>query len=225
MDKSRTEILLSKEGLNKLASSHVTIVGTGGVGGYAAVMLARAGVENFRLIDFDKVSTSNINRQIVAYQSTLGKYKVDVLEKMFKEINSDIKVECFKERLTEENISTLIGQTDIVIDAIDSVNDKVALIVYCKENNIEIISAMGAGNRWEKPQFALTDIYKTSDDGLAKAVRKNLKEMGIKKHDVIVSLSKTVNKGGVIGSISYYPAMMGCYIASVVIEKIIKEEL
>ncbi len=225
MDNSRTEILLSKEGLERLASKHITIVGVGGVGGSVAIALARAGVKKFTLIDFDKVSPSNVNRQVVAFQSTIGQFKVDVLEKIFADIDSEIIVQCKKERLTKQNISSLIGNTDIVIDAIDSVSDKVELICYCKQNNINIISAMGAGNRWENPTFKLCDIFETSDDALAKVVRKSLREKGIKSHEVVISSEKSSIKSKIIGSISYYPAMMGMYIAYQVIRKIVKEEI
>ena len=225
MDNSRTEILIGEENLKKIMSKHMTIVGTGGVGGYVAVMLARAGIENFTLIDFDDVSSSNINRQIVAYKGTIGQKKVDVLKRMIEEMNEKATVRIFAERLTKENISRLIGQTDIVVDAIDSVKDKIDLIAYCKENNINIISAMGAGNRYDIPQFKLTDIYSTCDDGLAKAVRKGLRERGVKSLEVVTSSSKAKKIDGVIGSISFYPAMSGCFIASVVINKIIEDKI
>lgn len=225
MDKSRTEILIGKDGTGKLAQKHVTVVGTGGVGGYVTIMLARAGIEKFTLIDFDDVSPSNINRQIVAYNSTIGRKKVEVLKEMLLDINESITVETKAERLTKENISSLIGQTDIVIDAIDSVKDKIELIAYCKNTGIYIISAMGAGNRFDYPSFKLIDIFSTSDDGLAKAVRKGLREKGVKSLDVVISLSKGAKVDGIIGSISYYPAAMGCYITSVVLNKIIKEEI
>ncbi len=226
MDNSRTEILIGEENLLKLKAKHVTIVGTGGVGGYATVMLARAGIEKFTIIDFDEVSSSNVNRQIVAYSSTIGQKKVDVLQKMLKDINHDIEVKIFPLRLTSENINDLIGQTDIVIDAIDSVKDKIELIAYCKKNNINIISAMGAGNRFDIPNFKLIDIFSTSNDGLAKVVRKGLRERNIKSLEVVISSSKGEKiDGGVIGSISYYPAMSGCFIASVVINKIIEGKI
>lgn len=225
MDKSRTELLIGENGIEKLASKHVTIVGVGGVGGYAGIMLARAGIEKFTLIDFDKISSSNVNRQIIAYNDNVGCYKVDEMKDMFLRINDKIEVKTFAQRLTKENISSLIGKTDIVIDAIDSTVDKIELIAYCKQNDINIISAMGAGNRYDLPQFKLTDIFKTSDDGLAKVVRKGLRERGITSLEVVTSLSKAVRKGGTIGSISYYPAMLGSYISAVVVNKIIKGEL
>ena len=225
MDNSRTEALIGKDAIKKLASKHVTIVGTGGVGGYTTIMLARAGVEKFKLIDFDDVSPSNVNRQIVAFQSTIGRKKVYVLKEMLLGINPNMVVEVCPTRLTNENLESLIGETDVIIDAIDSVKDKIALIVYSKKNNINIISAMGAGNRYDMPSFKLVDIFSTSDDGLAKVVRKGLREAGIKDLDVVISSSKANKVEGVIGSISYYPAMSGCFLASVVVNKIINGEI
>ena len=225
MDNSRTEILIGKENLEKIKNVHVTIVGCGGVGGYCAVFLARAGVEKFTLIDFDKVSPSNLNRQVIAYESTIGRVKVEVLKDMILAINSEVKVNGIDARATEENLASLIKDTDIVIDAIDSVKDKIALILYCKKHNIYIISAMGAGNRYDEPNFYLTDIYKTHDDGLAKVIRKKLRENNVNSLDVVTCNSKPQKVDGVIGSISYYPASSGATIASVVINKIIKEEI
>ena len=225
MDNSRTEILIGKENLEKIKNAHVTIVGCGGVGGYCAVFLARAGVEKFTLIDFDKVSPSNLNRQVIAYENTIGRVKVEVLKDMLLAINSEVKVNGIDARATEDNLASLIKDTDIVIDAIDSVKDKIALILYCKKHNIYIISAMGAGNRYDEPNFYLTDIYKTHDDGLAKAIRKKLRENNVNSLDVVTCNSKPQKVDGVIGSISYYPASSGATIASVVINKIIKEEI
>lgn len=225
MDKSRTENLIGQDRLQNLSSKHITIVGTGGVGGYAAVMLARAGIEKLTLIDFDIVSPSNVNRQIIAFESTIGKIKVDVLKDMILDINKNAKICAINDKVTSENISNLIGQTDYVVDAIDSVQDKVALIKHCKENNIKIISAMGAGNRYSVPHFELVDIFKTHDDGLAKVMRKKLREIKVDSLDVVTCNSpvqKTTEKGQV-GSISYFPAMCGCVIAAEIINKIIKE--
>ena len=120
MDKSRTELLIGAEGLTKLASKHITVVGVGGVGGYTAVMLARAGIENMTIIDFDKVSSSNINRQIVAYQSTIGKLKVDVLREMLLDINPNINLKVVAEKISKDNVANFIQNTDLVVDAIES---------------------------------------------------------------------------------------------------------
>ena len=221
MDNSRTELLLGKENIEKISKSHVTIVGTGGVGGYVALFLARAGISKFTIIDFDKITPSNINRQAVAFTDTIGLDKVKVLKDMILKINPDAQIDAVNERLCEENVTNLVKNDTFVVDAIDSVKDKVALICYCKKNNINIISAMGAGNRFDSPSFTVVDIEKTHDDGLAKAIRKRLRELGIKGLDVAISYSKPQKFDKIIGSISYYPPACACVIASYVINKII----
>lgn len=221
MDNSRTELLLGKENIEKISKSHVTIVGTGGVGGYVALFLARAGISKFTIIDFDKITPSNINRQAVAFTDTISLDKVKVLKDMMLKINPDAQVDAVDERLCEENVVKLVKNNTFVVDAIDSVKDKVALISYCKKNNINIISAMGAGNRFDSPSFTVVDIEKTHDDGLAKAIRKRLRELGIKGLDVAISYSKPQKFDKIIGSISYYPPACACVIASYVINKII----
>ena len=221
MDNSRTELLLGKENIEKISKSHVTIVGTGGVGGYVALFLARAGISKFTIIDFDKITPSNINRQAVAFTDTISLDKVKVLKDMILKINPDAQVDAVDERLCEENVVKLVKNNTFVVDAIDSVKDKVALICYCKKNNINIISAMGAGNRFDSPSFTVVDIEKTHDDGLAKAIRKRLRELGIKGLDVAISYSKPQKFDKIIGSISYYPPACACVIASYVINKII----
>lgn len=221
MDNSRTELLLGKENIEKISKSHVTIVGTGGVGGYVALFLARAGISKFTIIDFDKITPSNINRQAVAFTDTIGLDKVKVLKDMILKINPDAQIDAVNERLCEENVTNLVKNDTFVVDAIDSVKDKVALICYCKKNNINIISAMGAGNRFDSPIFTVVDIEKTHNDGLAKAIRKRLRELGIKGLDVAISYSKPQKFDKIIGSISYYPPACACVIASYVINKII----
>ncbi len=224
LDCSRTELLIGEAGVESLKNKSVTVVGVGGVGGYTAYMLARAGVGKLKLVDFDTVSPSNLNRQIVANVDTIGKSKVEVLKEMLLKINPALDCEIVKERLTGENVHEIISQCDMCVDAIDSVKDKVDLIVHCKRGNIKIISAMGAGNRYGVPRFYLTDIYKTHDDGLAKAVRKKLREAGISKLSVVTSEEKGQASGGTVGSISYYPAMCGITIAAIVINKFLEEK-
>ncbi len=225
MDKSRTQALIGENNVEKIASKRVTIVGVGGVGGYVATLLARAGVEKMRIIDFDTVSPSNFNRQVVAVKGNEGRLKVEALKDILLSINEDIEVDSVPQKLDKDNVSSLLENSDIVVDAIDIVKDKVALIIYCKKHNINVISAMGAGNRYDQPNFYLTDIYKTHDDGLAKVIRKALREEGVKNLDVVTCDSKPEKVEGVIGSISYYPAVCGAVIASAVVNKIIKEEI
>lgn len=219
---SRTEILIGEEGVRTLQDKKVILVGIGGVGGYVATMLVRAGIREITIIDFDKVDKSNINRQVVANSNTIGRSKVEVLAEMLKEINPDLKLTAINQRVNDGNIPLLIEDCDMCIDAIDSVGDKVALIVHCKKNNIPIISAMGAGNRVDVPRFYLTDIYKTHDDGLAKVMRKQLRNAGVESLEVVTTDSRPLDtKSDKIGSISYYPAMCGITIAAVVINKFI----
>jgi len=221
----RTKILIGQNGVEKLEKSKVAVIGIGGVGGYTCQMLARAGVGNITLIDFDKVDETNINRQIVATTKTVGKLKTEVMRDIIFEINPKCKVNALCERFSLQNAERLLSQNfDYVIDAIDSVPDKVELICFCKEKNINIISAMGAGNRIGIPTFKVVDIYKTFNDGLAKIMRKKLRERHIKTLDVVTSeeIAMKNEKNTEIGSISYYPAMCGCVLGAFVINKLLK---
>ena len=217
----RTELLIGKDNLEKLKNAYVTVIGLGGVGGITAVMLARCGIGRLRLVDFDKVDETNINRQVVANTKTVGKNKTDVLEEMILDINPSCQVEKFSTRLTKENIYNLISNDTFVVDAIDSVKDKVDLCDYCYKNEIPIISAMGAGNRYDLPNFKVLDIYKTSNDGLAKIMRKQLKEHGVKKLNV-VACESVAEKKVPVGSIAYYPTMCGCVICAYIVNELIK---
>lgn len=217
----RTELLIGKDNLEKLKNAYVTVIGLGGVGGITAVMLARCGIGRLRLVDFDKVDETNINRQVVANTKTVGKNKTDVLYDMILDINPNCQVEKFSTRLTKENIYNLISNDTFVVDAIDSVKDKVDLCDYCYKNEIPIISAMGAGNRYDLPNFKVLDIYKTSNDGLAKIMRKQLKERGVKKLNV-VACESVAEKKVPVGSIAYYPTMCGCVICAYIVNELIK---
>lgn len=217
----RTELLIGKDNLEKLKNAYVTVIGLGGVGGITAVMLARCGIGRLRLVDFDKVDETNINRQVVANTKTVGKNKTDVLEEMILDINPSCQVEKFSTRLTKENIYNLISNDTFVVDAIDSVKDKVDLCDYCYKNEIPIISAMGAGNRYDLPNFKVLDIYKTSNDGLAKLMRKLLRERGVKKLNV-VACESVAEKKVPVGSIAYYPTMCGCVICAYIVNELIK---
>ncbi len=220
MDLSREELLIGHDGVETLKSKSVTIVGVGGVGGYVAELLVRAGIGRIKLVDFDNVSPSNINRQVVAFVDTIGKSKVEVLKEILLKINRNLICEIVDERLTAENVEKIITPCHMCIDAIDSVADKVALITFCKTHNINIISAMGAGNRTSIPRFILTDIFKTHDDGLAKVIRKKLREAGVESLSVVTCEEKAILTGErTVGSISYYPAMCGITLAAVVINK------
>ena len=220
---SRTEILIGKDNLDKLSASHVAVFGVGGVGGYVAEMLVRAGIGNITIIDFDKVDITNINRQIIALNSTIGKYKVEVLKDRLLDINPSLNIISINDKYTSDNRDKFFNaKYDYVVDAIDMVVSKVDLIKYCHENNVNIVSAMGAGNRYNVPEFKVTDIFKTYNDGLAKIMRKKLKENHISHHTVVFTDNIATPSGETIGSISYYPAMCGCVLSGFVINELIK---
>lgn len=226
MWKDRTKALVGEDGLEKLSKSHVCVIGLGGVGGYVCSMLVRAGVENLTIVDFDKVDETNINRQLVANTDTVGKFKTDVLREMLLKINPNCKIEAFNERFNINMAERLFkSKFDYVVDAIDSVDDKLDLITFCKSHNINIISAMGAGNRKNIPHFEVMDIYKTFNDGLAKVMRKKLREKNIASLDVVTSTEKAEKiEENFVGSISYYPAMCGCVLSAYVLNKLLEKE-
>lgn len=224
--KKRTELLVGEKGLNKLDNSSVCVFGIGGVGGYVCEMLVRAGIENITLVDFDKVDETNINRQIIATTLTIGKNKCDVMQERLKSINQNVVVDAKNVLFSEETINFCFDKHyDFVVDAIDMVKNKTLLISYCINNNIPIISAMGAGNRIGIPKFEIGDIFKTYNDGLAKVMRKNLKSLGINKHicAYTTELASSNKNTTEIGSISYYPAMCGCVISAYVVNELLKK--
>ena len=223
MWRDRTKVLIGESGVNKLKNSHVCIVGIGGVGGYVCTILARAGVGKMTLVDFDCVDVTNINRQVVAFSDTVGKLKTEVMRDLISKINPSCEVNIFSLRFDANLAEVLFREKfNYVIDAIDSVNDKVELIDYCKKHDINIISAMGAGNRKNIPQFHVLDIYKTSNDGLARVMRQRLRKRQVDSLDVVTSVDKAEKTAeNVVGSISYYPAMCGCVLGAFVINKLI----
>lgn len=229
---SRSEQLFGKEAIELLSKSHIAIFGVGGVGGYVAETLARTGVGHFTLIDNDKVSLSNINRQIIATMDTLGKDKVDVMKDRILSINPDAIVEvkkCFF--LPELKNEFDFAQYDYVVDAIDTVKAKIALVELSDAANTPIISSMGAGNKVNPMGFVITDINKTDTDPLAKVIRYELKKRGIKKLKVVYSKEKPLTplnaeiENGKIppGSNAFVPPAVGLLIASEVIRDLINE--
>ncbi|MCL2177505.1 MAG: ThiF family adenylyltransferase [Firmicutes bacterium] len=227
----RTRILIKDEGIKKLQNSHVLLAGLGGVGGICAHMLARASVGQLTIIDFDKVDITNINRQIVAYHSTIGLHKTEVLKKQLLDINPDIKLKLITERLTEQNIEAILkdAKPHYVIDAIDDVPAKVALIktanLLAEKTllGLQIISSMGAGKRVKNPNFQVTDIYKTKNDPLAKIVRSKLRQAGVKKLKVVASEQPALEQETPkpVGSISYAPNLAGALLAAEVINDLL----
>jgi tRNA A37 threonylcarbamoyladenosine dehydratase len=185
---SRTELLFGKDSMEKLANSRVAVFGIGGVGGYTVEALVRSGVGAVDLIDDDRICLTNINRQIFATRKTVGKYKIDVAEERILEINPDVKVVKHQTFYTPETADQFdFTQYDYVVDAIDTVTGKIALVENSNATCTPIISSMGAGNKLDPTAFEVTDIYKTSVCPLAKVMRRELKKRGIKKLKVVYS--------------------------------------
>lgn len=178
---SRTARLLGDEAVDRLGAAHVTVVGVGGVGGYAAEILVRSGIGRITVIDADCVAESNINRQLIATAQDVGKPKVDLFAERFRAINPGIEVNAVREFVTPENVAGLIpADTDFVIDAIDTVAPKVALLIHCLQSGTDVVSSMGAGGRTDPTRVRYLDISETRDDGLARAVRQRLRKAGVR---------------------------------------------
>lgn len=190
---SRTELLLGDEAMKKLENSRVAVFGVGGVGGYTVEALARSGVGTIDIIDDDKVCLTNINRQIIALTSTIGKYKVDVAEERIKDINPKITVNKYKMFFTPETSGEFdFSQYDYVVDAIDTVTGKIELVMKANETKTPIICSMGAGNKLDPTAFEVADIYKTSVCPLARVMRTELRKRGVKKLKVVYSKEKPI---------------------------------
>ena len=220
---SRITRLIGQDGLEKLVGKSVLIVGIGGVGGYVAEMLARCGIGRVGIMDFDVVDISNINRQIIALNSNIGECKTDVMKARILDINPDCEVVAINSRFNADSAAVLDGGWDYVVDAIDSFEEKVALICLAKEKGLNIVSAMGAGNRIKPCTFEITDIYKTSYDALAKKLRKTLREKGITKLDVCYTKEPTLSVSQGVGSISYVVAECGIKTAGFVIDRLLSQ--
>ncbi len=220
----RTLSLIGSENLEKIKNSNIIVFGVGGVGGYVCEMLVRAGIHNLTIVDYDIVEKSNINRQIIALKSTIGQYKVDVMKKRLLDINPNANIVAINNKYTPENGDEFFNKHyDYVVDAIDMLKSKIHLINQAQEKGLKIVSAMGAGNRYQIPNFLVEDIYKTHNDGLAKVLRKQLKNVGVEHLDVVYTPQDAFNCGDKVGSISYFPAMCGCAISAFVINKIIEQ--
>ena len=220
--KDRTEKLIGKIALEKLEKAKVIIYGIGGVGGYVVEALARAGVGNLCLVDPDKISISNINRQIHSNLKTVGKSKIEVMRKRILEINPKANVEIFNPKELDFEEQDLIDNTySYVVDAVDTVKTKLKVIEKAKKEGGKIISAMGAGNKLDC-NFIVSDIEKTEVCPLAKVIRKELKKKNIKDVKVVYSKEEPIIKERIPASISYVPGVMGLMIAGEVIKDIIK---
>lgn len=227
----RAELLIKKEGIEKLNQSHILVVGLGGVGSFAVEFLTRAGIGKMTIVDGDTVDKTNINRQLPALHSTIGQYKTDILEKRIKDINPDIELQKITEFLTPEKMEQLIDSQkfDYIVDCIDSVTPKISLIIKAKRKKVKIISAMGAGGKTDPSKVLVRDISKTNNCFLAKQIRKRLKKEGINKGFKCVfsselqkecSLKMTDGKNykrSFYGTISFMPALFGLHAAAEVI--------
>lgn len=228
---TRTALLLGTEGMRRLAASHVLVVGLGGVGAYAAEEIARAGVGRMTLVDADVVSLSNLNRQLPALHSTLGKPKAEVMAARLRDINPDLEVEVRNCFVRDEETEALLDAAhyDFVVDAIDTLSPKTFLIYHALQRHLPIISSMGAGAKMDPSRIRIADISKTTDCALARAVRKRLRGMGISKGLPVVFSTEPANPQAILevedeackrtttGTVSYMPALFGCYLASYVI--------
>ena len=223
---SRLEKLIEENDLNILNDLSVLILGVGGVGGYDAESLARSGVGNLILVDFDTIDESNINRQIIALDSTIGLKKVDVLENRLKEINSDINIVKVDKFIDSENFTSLFDyKIDFFVDACDTVTTKKCVIKYCLDNNIEFITCMGTGNRFDPSKLDIVDIRKTNNDPLARIIRKFIKDLKTNKKVLVCTSSELPVKTGdrTPGSTAFVPSSAGLLIGSYIVRKFIKK--
>ena len=244
---SRTELLIGKEGIEKLKNSKVAIFGIGGVGSFVVEGLVRAGVENFVLIDDDKICLTNLNRQIIATRKTIGKYKADVAKERILEINPNANVEVYKEFYMPDSKTNIINkELSYVVDCVDTVTAKIEIIMQAKKENIPVISSMGTGNKLDPTKFEITDIYKTNICPLAKVMRKELRKRNIESLKVIYSEEEPIKpddtsisscktncicppgtkrkctiRNQVPGSISFVPSVAGLMIAGEIVKDII----
>lgn len=234
---SRTQLLLGEEGVKKLASSHVLVVGLGGVGAYAAEQLARAGIGKMTIVDCDTVNITNKNRQLLALDSTVSRPKVEVMAERIRDINPDVEVVALNQYLKDQSIIDLMEQPfDYIVDAIDTLAPKVFLLYYAVQNKQNIVSCMGSGGKLDPSMIQVADIAKSHNCRLAFYVRKRLHRLGIREGitvvfspekvaDSAVSIEEqTENKIATVGTISYMPAMFGCYCASHVIREILARD-
>lgn len=231
---SRTELLIGEDGLEKLRQATVMVLGVGGVGSHCIEALARSGVGKLILVDNDKVSETNINRQSIAYQSTIGEYKTKLMKDRIWDINPVADVVIYETFILPENLSEIFEkEVDYIVDAIDTVTAKLAVVQYAKAHHIPIISCMGTGNKLHPEMFEIADISKTSVCPLCKVMRKELKDRGILHLKVLYSKEKPIDVSGkdtgedkgrrrsLPGSISFVPPVAGLLIAGEVIRDIV----
>ena len=232
----RTDLLVGTDSLNRLQAMHVLVVGLGGVGAYAAECLCRAGVGEMTIVDADCVEETNLNRQLLALTTTIGRPKTDVMAERLLQINPELKLHCLHEFLRDERTVELLQQAryDYVVDAIDSVSPKVFLIYHALQLGLRVVSAMGAGGKMDPTQVRVAPIEKTYQCRLAHTIRKRLHKMGVRsgftavfspepvrEGSVCIDADPEINKLSTVGTISYMPAVFGCTCASVVIREVV----
>lgn len=232
---SRTELMFGVEPMQQLHQAHVMVVGLGGVGAYAVEMLCRAGVGEFTLVDGDKVNDSNRNRQLVALTSTVGKLKTDVLAARLRDINPEVKLHLYPEFLRDERTVELLKMAhyDYLVDAIDTLSPKVFMLQQAYLLGIPTVSSMGSGGKLDPTQVKICDIAKSDYCKLARMVRKRLHKLGVRKGITVVFSAEVVpaervmitegeqNKKSNVGTVSYMPAIFGCYLASHIIRQLV----
>lgn len=238
MDKwnDRTELLLGKDGIERLASARVLIAGVGGVGGYAAEMLARTGIGHLTIIDADNVAESNLNRQLIALRSTIGQPKVELFANRFRDINPEIDIKSICEFISPDNVADMLSDGyDFVIDAIDTVAPKVALISHCLREKTPIISSMGAGGRSDATKIGYFDLWETREDGLARTVRQRLKKISLRRPLRVVASTEAPRQNSIVqleernkrssyGTIATIPSIFGILLANYVINKLTRHD-
>ena len=228
---SRTEMLIGNEGMEKLKNAKVAVFGLGGVGSFVCEGLARSGVGNFVLIDFDKTDESNINRQLIATTKTVGQYKVDLMKERILEINPDANVEVHREfYLADSKTGIITEDLSYAVDCVDTIMAKIAIICSCDELGVPVISSMGTGNKLDSTMFEVADIYETTVCPLARIMKKDLRKRNIEKLKVVYSKEHPINtndcainrdlKYKVKGSVSFVPSVAGLIIAGEVIKDI-----
>lgn len=229
----RTEMVVGSEGMEKLKKSHVAVFGIGGVGSFSTESLARAGVGELTLIDFDTVDISNLNRQIHALTDTVGMSKVELMRDRILQINPDCKVTIYDSLFNAETVDDIFNPDwDYVIDAIDMVSSKILLVETCVKHDVRIMASMGTGNKMDPTKFEVTDIFKTSMCPLAKVMRRELKRRGVKKLKVVYSTEEAVTPLPLVvnkdnprkqtpGSISFVPSVAGLIITSEVVKDLL----
>ena len=229
---SRTEMLIGNDGMGKLKNAKVAVFGLGGVGSFVCEGLARSGVGNFILVDFDKVDETNINRQLIATVNTVGRYKADLMKERILEINPDANVEVHREfYMADSEIDIITDDLSYAVDCVDTIMAKIAIICKCDAIDVPVISSMGTGNKLDPTMFEVADIYETTVCPLARIMKKDLRKRNIEKLKVVYSQEHPINtndcdinqnrKFKVKGSVSFVPSVAGLIIAGEVIKDII----